>query len=144
MAQSSNAEVVRNFYAAIAGSDAAAIGSLIADRFAPDATFVWPASLPYGGQISGAARLSKVFMGMAASPVPVGPSDLAVVRIVDGGDSVVAELTFTWHAPGSDETIESGALECWTFDGSLVSEVAAFYWDTAACRDLVQSTQASA
>lgn len=144
MAQTSNADVVRAFYDAVASGDAATLASLIPERFAPDVTFVWPESLPYGGSVSGAEVLAKTFKAMLASPVPIGPKDLVVVNVVDGGETVVAEVTFGWQAPGSDQAIESGALERWSFDGPLVTECRAYYWDTAACRDLVQSAQASA
>lgn len=135
----SPAEVVRSFYAAVAAKDAAALTSLVEGAFAADAAIVWPDGLPYGGRVVGAAVLKKVFGGMAASPVPAGPANLEVLSVVDGGDTVVAEMSFDWHAPGSQESIPSGALERWTFVDGLVAEIRAYYWDTAACRDLVAS-----
>jgi len=136
-------DVVRAFYAAVARRDADSIAELVARSFREEASIAWPEGLPYGGRVEGSRRLAKLFAGMASSPVPVGPEGLEVVSIVDGGEQVAAQLEFRWRAPGSTESIPSGALELWTFDQGLVSEIRAYYWDTAACRDLVQDTQAA-
>ena len=137
-------EVVATFYAAVAQADAAALTSLIGEAFNENASVIWPEGLPYGGEITGAVRLAKVFGGMATSPVPVGPQGLEVVSIVDGGDQVGAQLSFSWRAPGSEEEIPSGAFELWTFDGGLVTEIKAYYWDTAACAELTRRVAAAA
>jgi ketosteroid isomerase-like protein len=136
-------DVVRAFYDAVVRRDAATLTALLEASFRDDAAMVWPEGLPYGGRVEGARRLAKVFGGMAASPTPVGPERLEVLSLVDGGDQVAAHLTFDWRAPGSDESIPSGALELWTFEDGLVAEIRAYYWDTAACRDLVQKAQAA-
>jgi len=135
--------VVRAFYDAVAAGDPSALSEIVASSFREDAAIAWPEGLPYGGRVEGASRLSRLFAGMASSAVPVGPAGLEVVSIIDGGSQVAAQLEFRWHAPGSAESISSGALELWTFDQGLVSEIRAYYWDTAACRDLVQDTQAA-
>lgn len=139
----SASHVVQAFYDAVAARDAGALTEIVTSSFRGDASIAWPEGLPYGGRIEGATRLARLFAGMASSPEPVGPEGLEVVSIVDGGEQVVAQLEFRWRAPGSDESIPSGALELWTFDQGLVSEIRAYYWDTAACRDLVQDTQAA-
>jgi len=135
--------VVQTFYGAVAAKDATALSEIVKSSFHENASIAWPEGLPYGGRIEGASRLARLFAGMASSPEPVGPEGLEVISIVDGGDQVAAQLEFRWRAPGSTESIPSGALELWTFDQGLVSEIRAYYWDTAACRDLVQDTQAA-
>jgi len=136
-------DVVRAFYDALDRRDAEAITGLVSRSFHEDAAVVWPEGLPYGGRVEGSRRLGKVFAGMTARSQPVGPDGVEVVSVIDGGDQVAAQLTFRWHAPGSTGWVRSGALELWTFDGGLVSEIRAYYWDTAACRDLVNNNQAA-
>ena len=136
-------DVVRAFYDAVVRRDSGALTELVSRSFREDAAIIWPEGLPYGGRVDGARRLGKVFAGMASSPDPVGPDGLAVVSVVDGGDQVAAQLTFDWRAPGSSQSIPSGALELWTFDDGLVTEIRAYYWDTAACQRLVKNTLAA-
>ncbi|WP_067671539.1 nuclear transport factor 2 family protein [Nocardia miyunensis] len=128
-----NADVVREFYRAIAERDGDALARLVQHRFAPEASVTWPDSLPYGGTIAGARKLAKVFAGLASAPTPVGPSGTTLTDLVDGGDRIAAQLEFDWHAPGSGQAVRSGALELWTFADGLVQELRAYYWDTAAC-----------
>jgi len=136
-------DVVRAFYDAVARRDATAIAELVSGSFREDAAIIWPEGLPYGGRVEGSRRLGKLFVGMAASPEPVGPDDLELVSVVDGGDQVAAQLTFTWHAPGSGGSAPSGALELWEFEEGLVSEIRAYYWDTAALKELVPNNPAA-
>jgi ketosteroid isomerase-like protein len=140
---SSPSDVVRDFYDAVARRDAGALADLTATHFRDDAAAVWPDGLPYGGRVVGARRLARLFAAMAWNPDPTGPEGLEVLSVVDGGDQVAAQLTFRWRAPGSAESIPSGALELWTFTDGLVSEIRAYYWDTAACQDLVRNTTTS-
>jgi ketosteroid isomerase-like protein len=137
------ADVVRAFYEAVVRRDGQEIGDLVSRSFHEDAAMIWPDGLLYGGRVEGSRRLVKLLAGMATSPVPVGPEQLEVVSVIDGGDQIAAQLAFDWRAPGSPDTISSGALELWTFDGGLVTEIRAYYWDTAACRDLVNNNQAA-
>jgi len=126
--------VVRAFYQAVSTGDADAVRSLVRERFADDAVFHWPESLPYGGSVSGRAKLERVLGGAAAATEPVGVRKLQLACVIDGGDRVVAQLEFDWYAP--DETgflPGTGAVEVWTFAGGQVSEIKAYYWDTAAC-----------
>lgn len=136
-------DIVRAFYDAVIRRDADAITDLVTTSFREDAAITWPDGLPYGGRVEGARRLGKLFAGMATSVVPVGPDGLEVESIVDGGDQVVAQLGFQWRAPGSTDSIPSSALELWTFQDGLVAEIRAYYWDTAACRDLVNHNHAA-
>lgn len=129
----SNEDVVREFYRAVTAKDGVGIKELIENHFSDDVTIVWPESLPYGGSISGAGKLARVFGRMAAATEPAGASDMVVVDVVDGGDRLAARLEFDWYAPGSKEAISTGALELWTFTAGRVSEIRAYYWDTAAC-----------
>ncbi|MVU80796.1 hypothetical protein GPX89_26525 [Nocardia sp. ET3-3] len=129
------ADVVREFYRAIASKDAPALGQLLLDRFASDVVVTWPESLPYGGTIKGATALSALFGRMLAAPDPIGADRIEILGLVDGGNQVAAELKFDWYAPGSEKAIHTGALELWRFsdDGSVL-EIRAYYWDTAACK----------
>ncbi|WP_182379295.1 nuclear transport factor 2 family protein [Nocardioides sp. WS12] len=130
-------EIVAAFYEAAAGRDAGALDALLESSFHEDAAVHWPEGLPYGGRIEGRAILRKVFAGLATPDPVMGPENLTVVSVVDGGgDQVVAQVAFDWRANGA--TIASGALELWTFAGGLVTEVRAYYWDTAACQDLLR------
>jgi hypothetical protein len=131
----SEAACVRAFYEAVAAKDGPAIQAIVETSFAPDAEMIWPSSLPYGGVVSGAARLARMFAAVAAAPAPVGAAELTIVDIVDGGDRVAARVDFDWYAPGSASAVRSSALELWIFDGGLVREVRAYYWDTAELLD---------
>lgn len=139
----SNAQVVREFYAALATRDAEAFGTLIAGRFAEDVEMIIPAALPYGGKIVGSARLGRMLAGLVASPVPVGTQNLVLDDVVDDGDRIVARLSFDWYAPGSADHLATGALELWTFTAAgAVREIRAYYEDTAACARLVEAVRA--
>lgn len=127
-----NAAVVERFYAAVAGRDVEAIGAVLDEHLAEDVVFEWPPSLPYGGRVQGADRLRAMFSAMAGSDVKVGPDALTVSSITASDDQVAAEVSFVWYPPGKDESVQSGAFELWTFEGTQVSSVRAFYWDTAA------------
>lgn len=130
-------EIVAAFYEAAAARDAAALDALLERSFHEDAAVHWPEGLPYGGRIEGRAVLRKVFAGLATPDPVMGPENLAVVSVIDGGgDQVVAQVSFDWRANGV--VIASGALELWTFVDGLVTEVRAYYWDTAACQDLLR------
>lgn len=132
-------DVVRAFYQAVRDRDGAALEALVAASFDADAAVEWPAGLPYGGRVEGRDVLRKIFGGMAGAASPVGPDNLELASIIDGGSQVAAQLTFDWKFGG--DSIPSGALELWTFDAGLVTEIRAYYWDTAACVALVNTTK---
>ena len=132
---SSPAEIVQSFYAAIAGRDGQALQGLVAESFADDAAVVFPEGLPYGGRVEGAAKLAKLFAGLVSSPTPIGPQNLTITDIIDDGDRIVAHVEFEGYSP-TGGSIDSSALELWSFDGTKVVEMKAFYWDTAACQAL--------
>jgi ketosteroid isomerase-like protein len=129
-----NAELVRSFYRAVAGRDGVSVVALVGEHFAEDATLRLPESLPYGGVIAGRSRLERVFRSAADATEPVGPAALQVLDIVEGGDRCAAQLRFDWRAPGGGGVVSgTGAVELWTFAGGLVTDITAYYADTAAC-----------
>lgn len=128
-------DIARTFYAAAAAKDAPALAELLATSFREDAAIEWPAGLPYGGRFEGTAVLTKVFAGLAADGAPVGPADLELLSMVDGGEQLAVQVSFDFRA--GDQVIPSGALELWTFVDGMVAEVRAYYWDTAACQALI-------
>jgi len=127
-----SADVVREFYRAVAASDADAVRALVRGHFAEDATLSWPDALPYGGVVAGRDRLAKVLGGAAAATAKVGAQDLRLLELADGGDRVAAEVAFDYHPPGGGDVIASRAVEFWEFADGLVRAVRAYYWDTAA------------
>lgn len=124
--------VIEAFYVAVARGDAEALGALVDDHFAGDATIDLPPSLPYGGQFTGAQRLRAMFTGMAGSDARIGPDAFELVSITGDGERVAAELSFDWYPPGKPDGVPSGALELWSFEDDKVSTIRAYYWDTAA------------
>jgi ketosteroid isomerase-like protein len=132
LAGTSRADVVRGFYAAIAAKDVAALNDVVTTRFAEDIALVIPASLPYGGTVTGASKLGRMFTAMASAPTPMGATDITVVDVVDGGDVLCAAIEFEWIYPGTSNSVSSGALEVWRFAGDRVVEIRAYYADTAA------------
>jgi ketosteroid isomerase-like protein len=138
VAEESHAAVVRSFYEAINDRDAAVIAHIADTVFAPDICLVIPPSLPYGGTVTGAAKLGAMFTRMLTAPSPVGAHSIVIADIVDGGDLVGARLRFDWFPPGSTDSVESGALELWRFEDDRVTEISAYYWDTA---ELVTATK---
>jgi hypothetical protein len=135
------AALIREFYSALSEKHAAAIGRLVEQSFSSEVTLVLPDSLPYGGTVTGADRLGRMFVRMASMPVDIGPVRPVVTDIVNGGERLAVQLEFDWYAPGVPDPLRSSALELWTFDGAgLVREIRAYYWDTAACAALTQNT----
>ena len=133
-------QVVDTFYDAAARRDGDALVALVETSFHEDAAVEWPASLPYGGRVTGVPVLRKVFAGLATPGATLGPDDLSVLAVIEDGDQVAVQISFDWLANGS--SITSGALELWTFAEGLVTEIRAYYWDTAACLALLQSASA--
>jgi ketosteroid isomerase-like protein len=130
--QHPTAEIVAEFYGALAAADADAIAAVIDSHFDEDAAVKWPPSLPHGGRVHGRDRLRGVFTGIAKAGGKVGATNLQLVQTIGEGDRVVAWVTFDWRQPGSDDAVPNSALELWTFSCGLVREIRAFYWDTAA------------
>lgn len=128
-----NTDIVREFYQAVAAKDADALEQLIGGHFDTGASVVFPESLPYGGTVAGAAKLARMFAGMAKAPEPAGPAGLDLTGLVGDGDQIAARVEFHWHAPGgASAPVPSSALELWTFADGKVREIRAYYWDTAA------------
>ncbi|OOL33059.1 hypothetical protein GQ85_03530 [Rhodococcus rhodochrous] len=126
------AEVVRAFYGALDGRDPERLGALADATFAEEIFVEMPASLPYGGRVEGARRLSRMFQAMAGGLVEVGPRGLTLDALVDGGRSVAARISFDWYPPGGGAPVASGAIEEWTFVDGKASAIRAYYLDTAA------------
>ena len=131
VSRTSRAAVVRGFYEAIAAKDVTALNDIASNRFAEDIALVIPASLPYGGTIVGATKLGRMFGAMAAAPTPMGASDITVTEIIDAGDVICAAIEFEWIYPGTSNSLRSGALEVWRFADDRVTEIRAYYTDTA-------------
>lgn len=125
------AGTVAALYSAISAGHADRVAELAAIAFADDIWVEMPASLPYGGRIQGARRLGRMFQSMAAEPGPLGPRNLRLDRVVDGGNCVAARISFD-YVTGSGMTIAGGAIEEWTFREDLAQEIRAYYADTAA------------
>jgi ketosteroid isomerase-like protein len=125
----------------VARQDADALILLVESSFAADAVVIFPDGLPYGGRIEGARRFARLLAGLASGASSIGPQRLRLDGLIAEGDEVVARLTFDWHASNRVST-PSGALELWTFAEGKVTELKAYYWDTAACHDLFESVEA--
>jgi ketosteroid isomerase-like protein len=132
MPERPTAEIVAEFYNALAAADADAIAAVIDTYFDENATIEWPPSLPHGGRVHGRDRLREVFTGIAKMGNKAGATNLQLVRTIGDGDHVVAWVTFDWRQPRSEDAVPNGALEVWTFSAGLAREIRAFYWDTAA------------
>ncbi|MFD8098490.1 hypothetical protein ACFV24_03065 [Nocardia fluminea] len=110
------------FYRAMAAGDVSELTELIETSFADTATLSRPESLPGGGARTGRDRILR-FLEQAAGRAPLkvhqleintaGTELFACVEVMLGADSATA-------------------LEWWTSDGTSVTSVRAFYWDTAA------------
>jgi ketosteroid isomerase-like protein len=124
--------VARAFYEALVAGDADTVGALADRWFAPDAVLELPPSLPYGGRVESAHRLRRMFTAMAAGAIPAGPTGLRVVSVTGDEESAAVRLEFDWVATSGAEPVTSGALELWTFTEGSLTEIRAFYWDTAA------------
>lgn len=127
-----SAEIVTEFYRALAAADPDAVAAVVDAHFAEDAAIEWPPSLPHGGRVQGSRRLRGLFAGIAKAGEQAGATNLTLVRTIGGGDHVVAWLTFDWKNPGSPAVAPNAALELWSFAEGLVQDIRAFYWDTAA------------
>lgn len=123
--------VVTTFYDAIAQGQPDRIRELAEMAFAEDIRVELPASLPYGGVVEGARRLSRMFQAMAGGLIEVGPSGLQMETLIDGGDRVVAEVSFEYTRTGEAAPVRSRALELWTFQSGRAARIEAYYWDTA-------------
>jgi len=132
MTQRPTAQIVADFYAALAGGDVDAVATAIDDHFAEEAAIEWPPSLPHGGRVAGSRRLRSLFTGIAKAGNQAGATNLKLVHTIGDGDHVVAWITFDWKNPGSDDTVPNSALEAWSFSEGRVREIRAFYWDSAA------------
>ncbi|ROZ46284.1 hypothetical protein EEB13_18980 [Rhodococcus sp. WS3] len=116
--------VVGEFYKGLSEGDTEALARLVEQRFATDAVLSRPESLPGGGDITGTRSITK-FTRAAAGSVPISVETLMSSETDDGAHIFVEVSILIGRTP-------TRALEWWTFDGSQVSRLQAFYWDTAA------------
>ena len=116
---------VQGFYELLAQGRGDDVAAFVEANFAEDAVLSRPESLPGGGSLAGAARIAKMMRAAAA-----GVTGLSVraVHSADAADSVQVFAEISLQLAGAETT----ALEWWTFTGSQVSSMRAFYWDTAA------------
>ncbi len=128
--------LVSTFYQAINNHDRASITEFVDTWFDPDAAVQFPASLPYGGRLSGAKALRGLFGAMASGRTTQGPKRVNVVDIAGTADRVFAELEFDWYPGGEAAPIASAACEVWTFRGGRVTEIRAYYWDAKQLADV--------
>ena len=115
----------------MANRDAPAVAALVEQQFHDECSITWPASLSYGGTVSGRARLVRALV--AAVSAGAGLEDLELVTLAVGEAEVAAELRFSWRSSSEAAPIKTGAVEWWSFDrDGLVRSVRAYYADTAA------------
>ncbi|MFT4081012.1 MAG: nuclear transport factor 2 family protein [Nocardioides sp.] len=124
------AQIVTDFYTALAARDPDRIRELADLGFAEGISAQLPASLPYGGEVSGQRRLSKMFQAMARGGAELGPRDLRLTSVIDGGETVAARMRFDYARP--DGVIASSAVEVWSFRDGRATRIEAYYDDTAA------------
>lgn len=116
---------VREFYELLAQGRGDDILAFVEANFAADAVLRRPESLPGGGMLAGAARIAKMMRAAAAG---VAGLHVSSVHYSESADGVQVFADVTLELAG----IETTALEWWTFTGSQVSSLRAYYWDTAA------------
>jgi ketosteroid isomerase-like protein len=119
-----NLAIVKSIYEAMHRADGAAVLA----HLAPDVAIHEAESLPYGGTYRGpegfgqlVGRLLEVFE----------KTDLAVDRILDAGDHIVAELRGTMQVRATGERFPVRVAEIWRLCDGKVVELRPFYWDTA-------------
>jgi ketosteroid isomerase-like protein len=142
---SRNRAILDRYYSALQHKDAEALRSSIEEGFASDAVLRISDSLPYGGTHAGRETILTMLMGFVTTTAPIiRPEQITIERIVEEGDSLVAEAVFPWLAPGASEPIPMSAFEWFTFRDGRVSEMVVSYWDTAACLAAMQAAESNA
>jgi ketosteroid isomerase-like protein len=142
---SGNRAVLERYYSALGHKDADELRSSIEEGFASDAVLRISDSLPYGGTVAGREAILEMLMGFVTTTTPIiEPQQITIERMVEEGDSIVAQAVFPWQAPGASEPIPMSAFEWFTFRDGCVSEMVVSYWDTAACLAAMQATEANA
>jgi ketosteroid isomerase-like protein len=122
--------MVEEFYGALAARDVAGVERVIDANFADDVTLTRPESLPGGGTLEGADRVKRLMSAVAgAQGGPLDPAQLRIERVLEStgedADDVGVELSFSWN--GTPTT----SFEWWVVRDLKVTEIRAYYWDTA-------------
>jgi len=116
---------VREFYELLVQGRGDDVAAFVEANFTDGAVLRRPESLPGGGVLGGATRIAKMMRAAAAG---VSGLNLRSVHYSQSADGVHVFADVTLELAGNETT----ALEWWTFTGSRVSSLQAYYWDTAA------------
>jgi hypothetical protein len=122
--------MVEEFYGALAAKDVAGVERFIDDNFAQDVKLRRPESLPGGGTIEGADRVKRLMGAVAgAEGGPLDSTQMRIERVLEytgeGRDDVAVELSFPWNGTATT------SFEWWVVRDLKVTEIRAYYWDTA-------------
>ena len=143
-AMSQNRAILERYYSALQNKDADELRNAIEEGFAPDAVLRISDSLPYGGTHASREVILPMLLGFVTTTTPIiRPEQITIERMVEEGDSIVAQAVFPWLAPGASEPIPMSAFEWFTFRDGRVSEMVVSYWDTAACLAAMEAAAAN-
>jgi hypothetical protein len=122
--------IVESFYGALTSGDASVLERVIDENFAPDAQLVRPGSLPGGGTVAGRERIKRMMTAVAADERgPLNVRHMCVARVLECAgedhDDLGVELHFSWQGT------PTSAFEWWVLRDLQVTEIRAYYWDTA-------------
>lgn len=136
-------DIVREFYDAVRAKDIDTIGRIVDNGFSPDVVVRLPSSLYYGGEYRGGSEVKRLFSGLAHPKSAVNADTLVVEHIIGTDDCVAAVLTFEWRGRGGGEPLRTGNIEWIVFRDGLISELFAYYQDTARCIALDSTPRAT-
>ena len=136
-------DLVREFYNAVRAKDIDTIGRIIDIGFSPDVVVKLPSSLYYGGQYRGASEIKRLFTGLAHPKSAVNAETLVVEHIIGTEEYVASVLTFEWRGRGGGEPLRTGNAEWFFFRDGLITELCAYYEDTARCAALDATPKAA-
>ncbi len=143
-AMSQNRAILERYYSALQHKDADELRNAIEEGFAPDAVLRISDSLPYGGTHASREVILPMLLGFVTTTTPIiRPEQITIERMVEEGDSIVAEAAFPWLAPGAREPIPMSAYEWFTFRDGRISEMVVSYGDTAACLAAMEAAAAN-
>jgi ketosteroid isomerase-like protein len=92
----------------------------------PDVVVHEAASLPFGGTFHGIEGVKDLFGQMFATWDDL---KIAVEKLFDGGDQVVALLHLTAKAKATGTPVDMQIAELWTLRDGKVIALRPFYWD---------------
>lgn len=125
MSENDNREFVRNFYAAAAAGDVAAMTAAMDD----DIVVYQAESLPYGGEHRGPEASLRLVETISRY---VDFSTLEMRHFLVEGDLVMALGSMVWRGIDGDQEIEMPFGELWEIRGGRFVSARPFYFDTAA------------